>query len=76
VANLALQFAAAAVLLVGLWLMGNNRLLGPTLAAASEVLWVLVFWPRGMWGGVFLSLVLAVMQTRNAIKWYREGVRW
>lgn len=74
--NLALQFVAAAILLLGLWLMGNHRKSGPALASFSEALWILAFVPHGMWGGVFLSTVLLVMQARNFLKWHREGVRW
>lgn len=74
--NLLLQFLAAAVLLIGLWLMGNNRKSGPALASFSELLWIACFLPHAMWGGVFLSAVLFVMQGRNFIKWHREGVRW
>ena len=74
--NLAMQFVAAAVLLLGLYLMGNYRRSGPLLAGASELIWIAVFVPYEMWGGIFLSSVLFVMQARNFLKWSREGARW
>lgn len=75
-AYIILQFAAAGILLGGLYLMGNHKRLGPFLAAASEILWVIVFIPPHIWGGIFLSTILAGMQARNFIKWTREGVSW
>jgi hypothetical protein len=74
--NLSLQFIAAAILLVGLWLMGNHRKSGPFLAAFSELLWIGLFIPYQMWGGVFLSTVLFVMQVRNFVQWHGEGLKW
>ncbi len=73
---LLLQFLAAGILLIGLWLMGNQKKIGPFLAALSEVLWVIIFIPPELWGGVFLSTILFVMQARNFIKWHREGLSW
>ena len=74
--NLLLQFAAAGILLLGLYLMGNQKKLGPFLSAASELLWIVIFIPPELWGGVFLSAVLLVMQVRNFIKWHKEGLPW
>ena len=37
---------------------------------------IAVFVPYEMWGGIFLSSVLFVMQARNFLKWSREGARW
>lgn len=74
--NLALQFVAAGILLVGLWQMGNRKLIGPALATIAEVLWVVAFVPNEIWGGVFLSVVLTIFQGRNFVKWYAERVPW
>lgn len=76
IAYIILQFFAAGVLLIGLYLMGNQKKLGPFLAGASEAIWVVVFIPPHMWGGIFLSTILFVMQARNFIKWHREGLPW
>jgi hypothetical protein len=73
---LLLQFVAAGILLLGLFLMGNHRKSGPLLAALSEALWIGVFIPPRLWGGIFLSSILFIMQMRNFIKWYKEGVSW
>ena len=75
-AYLALQFFAAGVLLLGLWLMGNHKRIGPLLASLSELLWIIVFLPSHLWGGVFLSAILFAMQARNFFKWSQEGVPW
>jgi hypothetical protein len=76
VAYIIVQFIAAGILLVGLYLMGNQKRLGPLLAAASEALWIAVFLPPHLWGGIFLSTVLFCMQARNFIKWSRAGLPW
>ncbi len=73
---LLLQFFATGVLLLGLYLMGNHRKSGPLLAALSEALWIIVFVPVDLWGGIVLSTILFIMQMRNFIKWHREGVVW
>jgi hypothetical protein len=76
IAYIVLQFFAAGVLLLGLYLMGNLKKLGPFLAGLSEIIWVGVFIPPHLWGGIFLSTILFVMQARNFIKWHREGLPW
>ena len=70
------QFVAAGMLLYGLWEMGNKSLRGPALAAVSEALWVGTGLLHEMWGLIFLSVVLVVVQCRNFLKWRSEGASW
>ncbi len=74
--DIMLQFVAAGILLIGLWLMGNHRKSGPALACLSESMWIGIFIINGLWGGVFLSTVLLGMQARNFILWNNEGIKW
>lgn len=71
--DIALQLIATAMLLYGLYYMGNEKLRGPALAASAEVLWVCIGFSHGVWGLILLSSILAVMQFRNAWKWLDKG---
>jgi hypothetical protein len=70
------QFLAAVPLLVGLWLMGDRRLLGPFLAFIAEAFTTAVGVTHGAWSIVLIGVVLFFVQGRNFLKWRREGVRW
>lgn len=74
--DLVLQLVAAALLLYGLYHMGDYKLRGPALAGLSEILWVGVGVWHGLWGLIFLSAVLTVMQARNFIAWYQRDHAW
>lgn len=75
-ADTALQMAATALLLWGLYEMGNVKLRGPVLAGISEALWVMVGVAHDVWGLAVLSLILAVVQARNAVHWSYQGKPW
>jgi hypothetical protein len=56
--------------------MGDQRLLGPLLAALAEILTTAVGIMHGAWSIVVIGVVLFVVQTRNFVKWYQQGARW
>lgn len=71
-----IQFLSAALLLVGLWLMGNNRLVGVLMAFIAEAFTTIVGIQHHVWSVVIIGVVLFFVQGRNFLKWRREGVRW
>lgn len=70
------QFLATVLLLTGLWLMGNKRLIGPFMTAFAEVFTTVVGITHRTWSIVVIGVVLSIVQARNFIKWRREGTRW
>ena len=70
------QFLATALLLSGLWIMGNKRLLGPAMTAFAEVFTTIVGITHHTWSIVVIGVVLSIVQTRNFLKWRKEGMRW
>ena len=70
------QFLATALLLIGLWLMGNKRLLGPFLAFVAEFFTTIVGITHQAWSIIIIGAVLFVVQGRNFLKWRKEGVKW
>lgn len=71
-----LQITANITLLYGLYAMGNHKLRGPILAGISEILWIVIGITHNIPGLCILSIILAIMQIRNSIKWYKEKVSW
>lgn len=71
-----IQFLATVLLLVGLWVMGNKRLLGPFLAFAAEFFTTIIGITHHTWSIVVIGGVLFVVQGRNFFKWKKEGVQW
>lgn len=71
-----IQFLSATLLLVGLWLMGNKRLIGPFLAFVAEAFTTIVGVEHHVWSVIVIGAVLFFVQGRNFFKWRREGVRW
>jgi hypothetical protein len=71
-----IQFLAAVPLLIGLWLMGNKRLLGPFLCFMAEGFTTTVGIQHHVWSIVVIGAVLFVVQLRNFLKWRREGAPW
>jgi len=71
-----IQFLAASLLLVGLWLMGNKRLAGPLLAFLAEIFTTIVGVQHHAWSIVVIGSVLFVIQGRNFLKWHSEGINW
>jgi len=76
VLDFVIQFLAAVPLLIGLWLMGNRRLVGPFLAFIAEAFTTTVGITHHAWSIVLIGVVLFFVQGRNFFKWRREGVRW
>jgi len=70
------QLSATVLLLAGLWLMGNKRLLGPFLAFLAEFFTTIVGIQHKTWSIIVIGSVLFVVQGRNFWKWYREGISW
>jgi hypothetical protein len=71
-----IQFLATSLLLSGLWLMGNKRLIGPFLAFLAEFFTTIVGIQHRTWSIIVIGAVLFVVQGRNFLKWHKEGVRW
>lgn len=69
------QSLCAILLLAGLWLMGNKRLLGPAITTVAEVFTVIVGVTHRTWSIVLIGAVLTFVQGRNFIKWKREGIK-
>ena len=70
------QFLATSLLLIGLWLMGNKRLIGPLMTAFAEIFTTIVGVTHHTWSIVVIGVVLSVVQARNFFKWRKEGTRW
>lgn len=70
------QFLSMALLLVGLWLMGDKRLIGPFLAFLAEGFTTAVGITHHVWSIIVIGSVLFVVQGRNFWKWRREGIPW
>lgn len=71
-----LQFLCAVPLLLGLWLMGDKRLLGPFLCFVAEGFTTAVGVTHHVWSIVLIGVVLFVVQGRNFLKWRAEGIGW
>lgn len=71
-----IQLFAAVPLLVGLWLTGNKRLLGPFLCFIAEAFTTTVGVMHHTWSIILIGAVLFVVQGRNFLKWRSEGVNW
>jgi hypothetical protein len=70
------QALATILLLVGLWVMGNKRLLGPFLCFLAEGFTTAVGIMHHVWSIILIGAVLFVVQVRNFIKWRAEGASW
>lgn len=71
-----IQFFSVVLLLSGLWLMGNKRLLGPFLCFAAEGFTAAVGISHHTWSITIIGVVLFFVQGRNFLKWRREGAPW
>ena len=71
-----IQFSAMALLLIGLWLMGDKRLLGPFLCFLAEGFTTVVGVSHHVWSIIVIGAVLLVVQARNFLKWRNDGARW
>jgi hypothetical protein len=70
------QFFGMSMLLIGLWLMGSKRLIGPFLCFLAEGLTTYVGIHHHVWSMTGIGIVLFFVQLRNFIKWKREGISW
>lgn len=71
-----IQFTSSFGLLVGIWLTGNRRLSGPFLCLLAEVAVTIMGVTHGTWSLVVIGVGLGIVQARNFVKWYKEGVAW
>lgn len=71
-----IQLFAAVPLIVGLWLMGNQRRSGVLMAFLAEAFTTTVGFMHHAWSVILIGVWLFIVQGRNFIKWSREGVRW
>jgi len=71
-----IQFFGAVPLLIGLWLMGNNRRLGVLLCFLAEGFTTVIGITHHVWSIIVIGVWLFVIQGRNLRKWTKEGVRW
>jgi len=70
------QFLATVLLLSGLWLMGNKRLIGPFMTSIAEIFTTIIGITHHTWSIVVIGVVLAFVQGRNFFKWRAEGTGW
>lgn len=71
-----IQFLAASLLLSGLWIMGNKKLLGVLLVIIAEIFTTIVGIMYGTWSIVVIGVCLTIIQSRNFIKWKKEKTPW
>jgi len=71
-----IQLVSAVLLLLSVWLMGNQRLLGPFLGFVANGAATLVGIQHHVWSIIVIGAVLFFVQGRNFFKWRAEGVRW
>ena len=71
-----LQFLGTALLLIGLWLMGNRLLIGPFIATVAELMLMAVGIWHGVWSLFVIGFALFFVQGRNFLKWRSEKVSW
>jgi hypothetical protein len=71
-----IQLVGTVLLLGGIWIMGNKRLLGPFMAAVSELFMVVIGIQHHAWSIVVIGFVLFAVQARNFWKWRKEGTEW
>ena len=70
------QFLATALLLGGLWIMGNKKLGGVLLVVIAEIFTVAVGIMHDTWSIIVIGGALTIIQGRNFIKWKRENTPW
>lgn len=71
-----IQSAGMILLLWGLWLMGDKRLIGPAMAGIAELITTYVGIKHHVWSIIVIGVVLCFVQARNFWKWRQEGVAW
>jgi hypothetical protein len=71
-----IQFLATTLLLVGLWIMGNKKLIGVLMVVVAEVFTTMVGIMYGTWSIIVIGVCLTVVQGRNFIKWRKEKTPW
>lgn len=70
------QFLATTLLLSGLWVMGNKKLIGVLLVVVAEVFTTAVGIMYGTWSIIVIGICLTIVQGRNFIKWRKENTPW
>jgi hypothetical protein len=75
-ADFIFQFLCTTLLLSGLWIMGNKKLLGVLFVIIAEIFTTTVGVTHGVWSITVIGICLAIVQTRNFIKWRSENTPW
>ena len=70
------QFLATTLLLSGLWIMGNKKLIGVLMVVIAEGFTTAVGIMYGTWSIIVIGICLTVVQGRNFIKWKKENTPW
>lgn len=71
-----LEYAATALVLAGVWLIGSMRVAGQWFMLAAQVLWLDVAVYQGMWGLAAQSVVLLALTVRAIASWRRDLGKW
>lgn len=71
-----IQFLATTLLLVGLWIMGNKKLMGVLMVVIAEIFTTMVGFMYGTWSIIVIGACLTIVQGRNFIKWKKEKTPW
>lgn len=71
-----LEYTATALVLAGVWLIGNLSVRGQWLMLLAQVVWGAVAVQKGMWGLAAQSAVLLAFTWRSIFMWRRDLGRW
>ena len=71
-----IQFLATSLLLSGLWIMGNKKLIGVLMVVVAEVFTTMVGFMYGTWSIIVIGICLTIVQGRNFFKWRKENTPW
>jgi len=71
-----IQFLATALLLAGLWVMGNKRLGGVLMVVIAEAFTTVVGIMHDVWSIIIIGACLTIVQGRNFIKWKKDKTPW
>lgn len=70
------QFFATTLLLFGLWIMGNKKLIGVLMVVVAEGFTTVVGIMYGTWSIIVIGICLMIVQGRNFFKWRKENTPW
>ncbi|KAF0234104.1 MAG: hypothetical protein FD177_1016 [Desulfovibrionaceae bacterium] len=64
-----IEYTATAMVLVGVWFIGSQNILGQWLMLAAQVCWMVVSISRDVMALTIQSVVLAILTVRAIIEW-------